>query len=105
VLGKEHPDTGDSSYDNIGAMMQAMDDNVGALEMHNRALEIREKVHGKDHSGTGVSYNNIGNVMQAMGDNIGALKMHYKSLTICEKALGKDHSGTLSSREYNAGHG
>ena len=48
VFGEEHPHTA-MSYENIGNMKEATGDNVGALEMHNKAVTIREKVLGKKH--------------------------------------------------------
>jgi hypothetical protein len=68
--------------------MRAMDDNVGALEMHNKALAIREKVLGNEHPDTAESYNNIGAVMLAVGDDVGVLDMLNKALPIYEKVLG-----------------
>jgi len=74
-----HPDTA-ASYKVIGAVMQAMGDNVCALKMLKKALAIREKkVLEKEHPDTAVSYNVIGHVMQAMGDNVGALEMYNKA--------------------------
>jgi hypothetical protein len=49
--------------------MQAIgNNNMGALEMHNQGLAIREKVLGKEHPDTAESYNNVGLLMQAMGN-------------------------------------
>ena len=74
-----------------------MDDNVGALEMHNKALAIREKVLGNEHPDTAESYNNIGAVMLAMCDILGALDMLKRALAINDKVLGKEHPDTIDS--------
>jgi len=59
---------------------------MGALEMYNQGLAIREKVYGKEHPDTAESYNTIGLLMQAMGNNVGALEMlKNQGLTINEK--------------------
>ena len=47
-LGKEHPHTA-SSRINIGAVMHALGDNDGTLQMNKQSLTIQEKVFGKDH--------------------------------------------------------
>ena len=71
-----------------------------ALEFHTKALNIREKVLGKDHPDTAFSYNNIGSVYYRMGNYPKALEFHTKALNIREKALGKDHPTTADS--YNS---
>ena len=71
-----------------------------ALEFYTKALNIREKVLGKDHPDTAFSYNNIGSVYYRMGNYPKALEFHTKALNIREKALGKDHPTTADS--YNS---
>ena len=71
-----------------------------ALEFHTKALNIREKVLGKDHPDTATSYNSIGNGYYYMGNYPKALEFHTKALNIREKALGKDHPTTADS--YNS---
>ena len=65
-----------------------------ALEFHTKALNIREKVLGKDHPDTANSYNNIGLVYSDMGNYSKALEFYTKALNIYEKVLGKDHPST-----------
>ena len=72
MYGKDHPATA-TSYTNIGSVMQAMGNNVGALEMYNRGLAIRENVYGKEHPDTAESYNNIALLMREMGNNVLAI--------------------------------
>jgi hypothetical protein len=55
--------------------MQAMGNNVGALEVYNQGLAIREKVLSKEHPDTAESYNNIALLMQTMGNTAGAQEM------------------------------
>lgn len=43
VLGPEHPDTA-LSLNNLGSLLQAEGDFVGARPLYERALAIREKV-------------------------------------------------------------
>ena len=70
-----------------------------ALEYYFKALEIREKVLGKEHPSTANSYNNIGTVYSDMGDYDKALEYYFKDLAISEKVLGKEHPDTATS--YN----
>ena len=70
-----------------------------ALEFYTKALNINEKVLGKDHPDTAVSYNNIGSAYSNMGNYPKALEFHTKALNINEKFLGKDHPDTAVS--YN----
>ena len=70
-----------------------------ALDFYTKALNIREKVLGKDHPTTANSYNNIGFVYSDMGDYPKALEFYTKALNIQEKVLGKDHPDVANS--YN----
>ena len=68
-----------------------------ALEYHLKALEIREKVLGKEHPDTAISYNNIGTVYYIKGDYDNALKYLFKALEIREKKLGPEHPLTRTT--------
>jgi len=70
-----------------------------ALEFHFKAVNIIEKVLGKEHPDTASSYNNIGIVYDRQGDYPKALEYYFKALNIREKVLGKEHPDTASS--YN----
>ena len=78
---------------------QAMGDYPKALELHQKALAVREKALGPDHPSTATSYNNLGYVYRSMGDYPRALELYQKALAVCEKALGPDHPDTATS--YN----
>ena len=65
-----------------------------ALEWHLKALEINEKILGKEHPGTAKIYNGIANVYYIQGQINEALEWHLKALKIKEKVLGKDHPST-----------
>ena len=76
-----------------------MGDYPKALEFLTKALDIREKVLGKEHPSTALSYDNIGSVYSTMGDYPKALEFLTKALEINEKVLGKEHPDTANS--YN----
>ena len=70
-----------------------------ALEWHEKASAIAEKVLRKEHPDTAVTYNNIASVYNNKGKYDLALKWHEKALVIREKVLGKEHSDTAAT--YN----
>jgi tetratricopeptide (TPR) repeat protein len=65
-----------------------------ALEEYKKALDIRERVLGKDHPSTAATYNNIANVYNSQGLYGEALEEYKKALDIKERKLGKDHPDT-----------
>ena len=70
-----------------------------ALQCAQKALEIREKVLGKEHPDTATIYNNLAFVYRHQGNYAKALEMYQKALAICEKVLGKEHPNTATT--YN----
>lgn len=62
-----------------------------ALEYHKKALEIREKVNGRDHSDTAYSYNNLGILYRVLGHFKMALDYHQKALSIRKNILVSYH--------------
>ena len=88
-----------ASYDNIGNTQQELGDYASALQSHQRALEIRLKTLGENHSDTVASYDNIGNVQQVLEEYNSALQSHQRALEISLKALGENRPDTAGS--YN----
>ena len=70
-----------------------------SLEWYQKALDIYEKVLGKEHPYTAVSYNNIASVHHRQGDYSKALELHQKALNIREKVLGTEDPYT--AKTYN----
>jgi tetratricopeptide (TPR) repeat protein len=87
------------TYNNIGAVYDNQGDYPKALEFHLKALNIREKVLGKEHPDIAMSYNNIGSVFFFQGDYPKALEYLQKALSILEKVLGPDHPNTKTGKE------
>ncbi|MEX1376209.1 MAG: tetratricopeptide repeat protein [Eubacteriales bacterium] len=85
-----------SVYDDIGEYSQS-------LKHYNLALEIKEKVLGKEHPNTATTYNNIAGVYQAKGDYDTALRYFDKALEISEIVLGKEHPDTATTYNNLAG--
>ncbi len=65
-----------------------------ALEWHEKALSIREKALGKEHTDTGATYNSIAFVYCSKGEYDLALEWYEKALVIAEKVSGKEHPNT-----------
>ncbi|MCL2356633.1 MAG: tetratricopeptide repeat protein [Defluviitaleaceae bacterium] len=70
-----------------------------ALEWHEKAVVIRERVLGVEHSSTAQSYNNIAFAYRHQSDYDKALELYQKALVIREKALGLEHPSTATT--YN----
>jgi tetratricopeptide (TPR) repeat protein/tRNA A-37 threonylcarbamoyl transferase component Bud32 len=70
-----------------------------ALAYQHRALAIREKVLGAEHTDTAESYNNIGLLLGIQDKLDQALHYYRKALAIREKVLGAEHTDTAQS--YN----
>ena len=70
-----------------------------ALKFYNLALNIKEKILGKDDPSTATTCNNIADIFYTQGNYVKALKFNYMALEIREKKLGKDHPYTATT--YN----
>ncbi|KAK0733541.1 hypothetical protein B0T26DRAFT_745576 [Lasiosphaeria miniovina] len=68
-----------------------------AEQMHQQALELREKVLGREHPSTLSSMNNLGLVLKSQGKYEEAGQIHRQELSLSEKVLGREHPSTLTS--------
>jgi len=73
------------------------------LEFYGKALNIREKVLGKEHPDTATTYNNMATAYQAQGEYECALEYYGKALNIRKKVLGKEHPDTAAIYNNMAG--
>ena len=77
-------------------------DTVGyfltAEPLYRRALEIREKVLGLEHSDTAYSLNNLASLLDSKGDYETAKPLYQRALEIREKVLGAEHPNTATSQ-------
>ncbi|KAK0623518.1 hypothetical protein B0T14DRAFT_425965 [Immersiella caudata] len=81
----------------VGQSFQNLGKYKEAEQMHQQALQLREKVLGKEHPSTLTSMNNLGNVLDGQGKYEEAEQMHQQALQLNEKVLGKEHPSTLDS--------
>ena len=70
-----------------------------AKSVHERALEIDEKVYGPDHPEVATDVNNLGGVLEDLGDLAGARKSYERALKIFQHFLGEDHPKTKLVRK------
>jgi tetratricopeptide (TPR) repeat protein len=70
---------------------------IQARPVYERALAIREKVHGPEHPHTAESLNNLALLLQDGGDHAAARPLYERALAIREKALGPEHPDTAMS--------
>ncbi len=76
-----------------------MDDNAGARSRYERALRIREKVFGPEHTDVATSLNNLANLLQKTGEFAASKPLYQRALRIWEKALGPEHPDVVTSLE------
>jgi len=68
-----------------------------ALPLYLRALEILEKVLGKEHPDVATSLNNLAMLYNSQGKYEEALPLYLRALEIWEKVLGKEHPNVATS--------
>ena len=71
-----------------------MGDFNSALQSDQRALDIRVKLFGEEHSDTAQSYYSLGVTQHALGDFTSAHHSHQRALDIRVKLFGEEHSDT-----------
>ena len=74
-----------------------LSDYTSATESHKRALNIRQKVFGKDHESTAPSYANLGVTLFMLRDYTSATESHKGALSIRQKVLGEDMRTPLAA--------
>ncbi|MCL2053556.1 MAG: tetratricopeptide repeat protein [Oscillospiraceae bacterium] len=84
---------------NTGYIYKYLGEYDRALEFYGKALEIQEKILGKEHPDTATTYNNMAIVYDNQGEYDKALELYGQALEIKEKILGKEHR--LTATTYN----
>ena len=70
-----------------------------AVGFHKKALMIREKNYGEDHTDTASSYNNLASVYISLGEYNQAKELLEKALVIWKKINGENHVDVATSYE------
>ena len=74
-----------------------MGDYTKAEPLLKEALEIRQKLLGREHPDTATSLNNLAVLYEAMGDYAKAEPLYEEALEIYQTLLGREHSLTATS--------
>ncbi len=82
-----------------GFAENAAGNNTDALEWYKHALDVKERIFGKEHPETARTYNAVGIAHLDLAELDVALDWFKRALVIRERALGKDHPQTAAS--YN----
>ena len=64
-----------------------------------RAIEIDEKVLGKDHPNVATDYNNLANLLSAQSKYDEAEPLYRRAMEIFQTKLGLDHPKTVAVRK------
>jgi tetratricopeptide (TPR) repeat protein/tRNA A-37 threonylcarbamoyl transferase component Bud32 len=84
--------------DTLGQTYLYLGEALLAIRQIERALELRQKRLGPDHTDTLASRNNLAAAYLAAGRTHDAITMIEVTLKLCESKLGPDHPDTLRSR-------
>ena len=60
--------------------------------MQERALAIKERAYGRDHTDVAITLMNLGTTYGSLGDNAKERDLLERALTIFERAYGRDHA-------------
>jgi tetratricopeptide (TPR) repeat protein len=80
-----------SRLTNLANIHQAAGEYAEARALHERIVEIGERILGPDHPFVGVSLHNLAISHQKLGTYAEALALYERALNIFERALGTDH--------------
>jgi len=89
-------------WNNLGMFLQVLADYDGARKLLEKALEIDEKVYGKDHPNVAIRINNLGLALKDLGELEEAKKCFERALQIGEKVYGPDNP-TVATMGNNLG--
>ncbi len=97
--GGDNPDVA-HTYNTLGNAHLHRDrpgDQDEAIRWYRRALDVKEKVYGKDHPTTAVTLNNLGGAYQNKGKYDDALALHERALDVFGRTLGEDHPNVAAT--------
>jgi tetratricopeptide (TPR) repeat protein len=95
----EESDLLSTYFYSVGEQFSFVGNYEKAIENHEKALSVRLKVHGNQHSSTGESFNNLGILLSDNGNFDKSMEYLEKSLSINLKVHGNQHP--LTAITYN----
>ena len=78
----------------IGATQHEQGDFTSAIQSDQRALDIRLKLFGEEHSNTANSYHSFGVTQHEHGDFTSAIQSQQRAIDSRLKLFGEEHSST-----------
>jgi serine/threonine protein kinase/tetratricopeptide (TPR) repeat protein len=81
----------------LGTVYSELGDLTNAAAMHQRALDIRRRLNGDQHTNVASSLNDLGTVLQVQGRLDEAEVLHRKALVIRRGLLGPSHPDAAQS--------
>jgi serine/threonine-protein kinase len=84
-----------SALTTLGNVLTEQGRYAQAREQYLRALALREKAHGPEHSLVASSLGDLGRVAGWMGDHAQALEKSERALALQQKALGAEHPDVI----------
>ncbi|NQW18891.1 MAG: tetratricopeptide repeat protein [Chloroflexi bacterium] len=93
--GHEIPIEFATFFNNLANWIRGFGRFQDASELHEKTLEVRERVLGPEHPDTLSSRNNLANAYQSAGRVAEAIEAHERTM---ERVLGPEHPDTLGSR-------
>ena len=91
-----YPDTAES-YTSLEDTQDTLLDFISAVKSTKRALDIRLKLFGEEHSSTADNYYLLGVTQHTQGDFTSAIQSTQRALDIRRKLFGEEHSSTADS--------
>ena len=96
ILGDKHPDTA-KSLNNLGTILIADKDYVGARPYLEEALEIHKEAMGEDDPTFAAYVHNLAGVLSLTGDYPAARTRYEQALAINERFFGEKHLRTATT--------
>jgi tetratricopeptide (TPR) repeat protein len=75
----------------LGEVYREPAEYTNAVAMHQRALELRKRLHGEERPAVAASLNNLGRVLHEQGKLAEAEAIHRQALAMRRKLLGNEH--------------
>ena len=94
---EQHEEALARNYFDLGITQHNRGNYVEALKAKKRALDMRRKLFGEEHSETADSYHEVGLTQHSLGDYISALESEKRALDIRRKLFGEEHKKSADS--------
>ena len=94
---EQHEEALAQNYLDLGIAQHNRGNYTEAVRSKRRALDLRRKLFGEEHSKTADSYHSVGATQHSLGDYNSVLESSKRALDIRRKLFGEEHSQTAHS--------